>query len=98
MFYTALVRSWYGLGLTLPPLRPGFVAIIRKNRDDWFVSVVCAFDFSGLLSISSWLVGDVIAEILGVGDKLAVGGLHGDVGMNHITCPMLGDVVLLRSG
>ena len=73
MFYTALVRSWYGLGLAMTPLRPGFATIIRKNRGGWFASVVCAFDFSGLLSISSRSVGDVIAEILGVGDKFAVG-------------------------
>ena len=39
MFYTALVRSWYGQGLAMPPLRPGFATIIRKNRGDWFASV-----------------------------------------------------------
>ena len=52
MFYTALVRSWYGQGLAMPPLRPGFATIIRKNRGDWFASVWNAAECSGMQCFS----------------------------------------------
>ena len=48
MFYTALVRSCYGQGLAMPTLRPGFATIIRKNRGDWFASVLNAGLCSGM--------------------------------------------------
>lgn len=54
MFYTALVRSWYGQGLAIPPLRPGFATIIRKNRGDWFASVWNAVKCSGMQEFAGW--------------------------------------------
>ncbi len=54
MFYTALVRSWYGQGLAMPPLRPGFATIIRKNRGDWFASVWNAVKCIGMQEFAGW--------------------------------------------
>lgn len=50
-----------------------------------------AFDFQ-------LLDDDVIAEIQGVGDELAVGRLHGDVEVDYVASPAVGDVVLEGRG